>query len=63
MREGTLQSTLVNLLKRQNTQSMPRCHKLIKTTNSIYLVYDQFPGVSLSQYLMQNNPKKCESII
>jgi hypothetical protein len=31
---------LVNMLKRQNILSMPKCHKIIKTTNSIYLVYD-----------------------
>jgi hypothetical protein len=32
-------------------EGTPRCHKIIRTTQSVYLVYEDFPGCPLADRL------------
>lgn len=49
--EGIYLSYPVTVLKHLNGVGAPRCHKLIKTENHIYMVYDEFPDKNLKTYL------------
>lgn len=40
----------VDILKKLKLPCFPKCQKIIKTNNNVYLVFDEFQGKSLSEY-------------
>jgi hypothetical protein len=50
-----------DLLKRLNQENCPKCRKMIKTSNNIYLVYEEFPLLNLKEHLTKNHPNRYES--
>lgn len=52
--------SLVELLKILKIEGAPKCQKMIKTASSIFLVYDEFAGISLAE-LAKTQLKSFES--
>ena len=42
----------VNNLKLMSDPTIAECHKMLKTTNNIYLVYDYCDGISLEEIIL-----------
>ena len=40
----------VDILKKLKLPCFPKCQKIIKTNNNVYLIFDEFQGKSLSEY-------------
>lgn len=53
MSERINEYILVSLLKKLNHSLVPKCHKLFKTSNNMYLIYDKMPGITLAQFVQQ----------
>jgi serine/threonine protein kinase len=46
----------VTLLKKLNHPFIPKCHKLLKTTNNMYLIFDRLAGTTLARFISNDLP-------
>lgn len=43
---------LVTILKKLSHRVVPRCHKLLKTSNNMYLIFDRISGSTLQHFMV-----------